>query len=116
MHAGFTALRNELPMNCRAIRRVEPSAAARADIARIDEIWSRSNEKHARSGPWLFGEFSIADCFFAPVALRFATYDIGLSDPAREYCSLLLAHESVVRWKAAGSAETEIIPEDEAGI
>ncbi len=116
MHSGFMALRNEMPMNCRATRKIDLSAAAKEDIARIDSIWSFYCEQNSEIGPWLFGSFSIADCFFAPVALRFETYGTALSASAQRYSSQLLRHPSVVRWKEAGCAETEIIPEDEAGV
>ena len=116
MHSGFMALRNEMPMNCRATRKLELSAAAKADNSRIDSIWSHYTEQNAHIGPWLFGEFSIADCFFAPVAFRFATYGVSLSVSAQTYSSLLLNHKSVAEWKEAGQAEIEIIARDEAGV
>jgi len=114
MHAGFMGLRSELPMNCRARRRVEPSAQALRDIDRIDAIWAKCMRSYP--GPWLFGDFSIADCFYAPVVLRFKTYGITLSESASEYQSFFLHQEALNRWVAAGKAETEIVPEDEAGV
>lgn len=116
MHSGFMALRNEMPMNCRATRKLELSTAAKADNARIDSIWSHYTGQNAHIGPWLFGEFSIADCFFAPVAFRFATYGVSLSASAQRYSSLLLNHKSVAKWREAAQAETEIIDRDETGI
>ena len=115
MHSSFTALRSEMPMNCRATRKLELSAAAKADISRIDSIWSYDTKQNGQIAPWLFGKFSIVDCFFAPVAFRFATYGVSLSAPAQKYSSQLLNHPSVVTWKAAALAETEIILRDEAG-
>jgi len=113
MHSGFMGLRSELPMNCRALRTVNPSAAAQQDIARIDAIWSRCMTAYA--GPWLFGDFSIADCFYAPVVLRFDTYGIELSAAASRYQNFVLKYDVLNRWVEAGKAETEIVPEDEAG-
>ena len=113
MHSGFTGLRRELPMHCRALRTVSPSAAAQQDIARIDAIWSHCMTDYA--GPWLFGDFSIADCFYAPVVLRFKTYGIELSEAANRYQSFVLRHDVLNQWVEAGKAETEIVPEDEAG-
>lgn len=113
MHSGFMGLRSELPMNCRALRTVHPSAEAKRDIARIDDIWTRCMTLY--SGPYLFGDFSIADCFYAPVVLRFQTYDVLLSTNAARYQSLMLQNETLNRWVVAGTAETEIVPEDEAG-
>ncbi|MEL6555472.1 MAG: glutathione S-transferase family protein [Cyanobacteria bacterium J06621_11] len=114
MHAGFMGVRSELPMNCRALRTVYPSAAAHKDIARIDDIWAHCTRNY--DGPYLFGAFSIADCFYAPVVLRFQTYDISLSVDAQKYQSVMLQHEALNRWAEAGKTETEIVPEDEAGI
>lgn len=114
MHSGFTRLRNELPMNCRATRKVELSAAAKLDIARIDAIWSKC--MITGDGPWLYGSFSIADCFYAPVVLRFKTYGISLSEPARQYQTFFLEQSCLSQWVEAAKLETEIVPEDEAGI
>ncbi len=114
MHAGFMGLRSELPMNCRAFRTITPSASAQLDIARIDAIWSRCMTNYA--GPWLFGDFSIADCFYAPVVLRFQTYGIALSEAANRYQSFFLQHDVLNRWVAAGKAETEVVPTGEAGV
>jgi len=116
MHSSFTALRNEMPMNCRATRKLELSSAAKVDISQIDAIWSHYTKKNLATGPWLFGDFSIADCFFAPVAFRFSTYGVSLSEAAQKYLSLLLTHKNMVEWKEAAKAETEIIPRDEAGL
>lgn len=114
MHSGLMGLRSECPMNCRATRHVDLSAAAKKDIARVDEIWSRCMTDYP--GPWLFGDFSIADCFYAPVVLRFKTYDIPLSEAASQYQNFVLQHDTLNRWIEAGKAETEIVPEDEAGV
>ena len=116
MHSGFSALRNELPMNCRALRTVDASKQAKRDIERIDSIWSTYARESLEGSSRLFGQFSIADCFFAPVVLRFATYRIPLSQTADAYASSILDHPSVQRWVAMARNETEIIPEDEAGI
>ena len=113
MHAGFMGLRSELPMNCRALRTVHPSAKAKQDIARIDNTWAHCMTDYA--GPYLFGDFSIADCFYAPVVLRFQTYNVPLSAEAERYQSFMLQNETLNRWVEAGKAETEIVPEDEAG-
>lgn len=114
MHAGFMGLRSELPMNCRATRKVEATAAAKQDIARIDDIWSECMERHP-SG-WLYGDFSIADCFYAPVVMRFKTYGVALSDSAQQYQDFALKQGALNRWVESALTETEIIPEDEAGV
>ena len=116
MHSSFTALRNEMPMNCRSLRQLEPSPAALKDIARIDTLWTECRQKYGQRGSWLFGDFSIADCFFAPVVLRFITYDIQLSPLAQQYAITLAQHKNVKDWVAGAKAETEIVPRDEAGV
>ncbi|MEX0618861.1 MAG: glutathione S-transferase family protein [Pseudohongiellaceae bacterium] len=115
MHAGFTALRSEMPMNCRATREVKVSRAALDDIQRIDEMWARCREREANRGPWLFGGFSIADCFYAPVVLRFKTYGVKLSPLSSEYSLTMLAHTHLNEWTAQARQETEVLPEEEKG-
>ncbi|PCH64213.1 MAG: glutathione S-transferase [SAR86 cluster bacterium] len=115
MHAGFQALRNEMPMNCRARRKLKLSSSVVDDIARIDDIWSSYTGEHGQLGTWMFGSFSIADCFFAPVALRFRTYGIILSDGAQLYARQLLDHPSVLEWVEAAKLEKETLLEDEVG-
>lgn len=114
MHAGFHALRRDLPMNIRARRRLQLSEAVQRDIRRIDEIWAHYPPQHG--GRFLFGDFSIADCFYAPVAMRFATYDgIALSAEAQAYSERLRQHKAIAAWCEGARAETAIVPADEAG-
>ncbi|USD61568.1 glutathione S-transferase family protein [Vibrio sp. SCSIO 43140] len=114
MHSGFMALRNELPMNCRAHRHVELSKSALADIQRVDAMWSE--QMHLFPEQWLFGEWSIADAMYAPVALRFRTYGIKLSEPAQRYQEKVLSSAAILRWLAEASSESDIVAEDEAGV
>ena len=93
MHSGFFNIRNELPMNCRAKRKLVLSEGAQKDIARIDAIWSEQMEQYPEG--WLFGEWSIADAMFAPVALRVETYGIQLSDTAQQYQQRVLTSQSI---------------------
>ncbi|MCG7587516.1 glutathione S-transferase family protein [Photobacterium sp. OFAV2-7] len=113
MHSGFFDIRNELPMNCRAKRKITLSEGAVKDIARIDAIWSEQMEQYPDG--WLFGGWSIADAMYAPVALRIQTYDIALSDKAKLYQQKLLNSPAVQRWLTEASLETDIVEEDEAG-
>ena len=105
MHSGFGALRGHCGMNC-ALRVAlhQMPDALKADIARVDEIWSQGLERFG--GLWLAGDrFSAADAFYAPVAFRVQTYDLSLSDAARAYADRLLAHDAMVDWYQAGLAE-----------
>lgn len=113
MHAGFIALRNEMPMNCRAKRKVTLSDQAKADIERIDQVWSEQMEQYPDG--WLFGEWSIADAMYAPVVLRMLTYGITLSEKATQYQQKVLNSDTMQRWLREASLETDIVEEDEAG-
>ncbi|WP_122046469.1 glutathione S-transferase family protein [Vibrio atlanticus] len=113
MHSGFFAVRNEMPMNCRAQRKLALSEEALKDIARIDAIWSTQMEQYPEG--WLFGEWSIADAMFAPVVLRVETYGIKLSEKASQYQQRVLNSPSVQKWLVEASLETDVVEEDEAG-
>ncbi|WP_304186644.1 glutathione S-transferase family protein [Phenylobacterium aquaticum] len=109
MHSGFVALRSECPMALEiAPRPLELSAAAGRNVARIAQIWS---ELLARfGGPFLLGEWSIADAFYTPVATRLRTYQIDLaayggSAAATAYCGALLETPEFLAWEAAARAE-----------
>ena len=111
MHSGFMALRNECGMNLH--RRVEAKALsddARANIARIQEIWTECHTRYGKIGPYLFGEFSGADAMYAPVVHRFLTYAIELSPPARAYVEAMQALPAFRQWTQEGLAETLLIP------
>lgn len=116
MHSGLSGLRNALPMNCRASRIVELTDQAKIDIQRVDDIWSEYVEKDNKGELRLFGSFSIADCFFAPVVFRFKTYGIQLSEKADDYYQSMLKHPSMNKWLTSALTETEFIKEDEAGV
>lgn len=114
MHAGFPALRNQMPMNCRAMgRRVPLTDALSADIARVIAIWSDCGRRYG--GDWLFGKFCIADVMYAPVVLRFRTYDVQVPEAARRYPERVLASTAIQDWLAAAEVETEVIEHDEKG-
>lgn len=115
MHSGLFGIRNEMPMNCRARRHVELSAQAEKEVAGLEELWSKLRSEHAHAGDYLFGEFSLADVFFAPVIFRFVTYGITLSGRAKEYHQIMLAHPAMQSWLEEALAETDIVETDEAG-
>ncbi|ETX12350.1 glutathione S-transferase [Marinomonas ushuaiensis DSM 15871] len=115
MHSGLFGIRGEMPMNCRAKRHLELSEKALKEIQTLDGIWSRLRTENASNGAYLFGEFSLADVFFAPVIFRFTTYKVAVSDTAQAYMANMLAHPSMQEWLEDALAETEIIDADEAG-
>ena len=115
MHSGFLSIRNQLPMNCRQRRQVSMDAALQAEIARIDTLWSQAPGTGQHSQGYLFGDFSMADSFFAPVASRFQTYGVELSPAAQTYAHRLLNNPAVVAWIDGARSESESLPDFEMG-
>lgn len=111
MHAGFGHLRNDCSMNLRHFYAgFTPTDALMADLARVEEIWSTARETWGGDGPWLFGEYSIADAFFAPLATRIATYRLPVGDTASAYVAATLNDPTFKEWRAAGIAENYVQP------
>ncbi len=110
MHAGFGGLRQAMSMN---IRMHFPgrgrNAASQADVGRISEIWEECLSRFGHH-QFLFGDFSIADAYFAPVVTRFRTYGVSLAPALNAYCERVLAHPAVASWVKAALAETETAP------
>jgi glutathione S-transferase len=113
MHSGFSALREALPMNCRAEGRlVQISSELRADIERIEALWREAREA-SRSDGWLLGSWSIADAMFAPVVVRFRAYDVPLDDDTRAYCRHWLADPHLGEWIEEAGREPWTIAHEE---
>ncbi len=115
MHAGFTELRDAMPMNCRAMgRKVPMTDALRADIDRVFAIWADCQARYDGDG-WLFGRFSVADAMYAPVVLRLRTYGVDLPDAASRYPKRLLESAALQDWLLAAEAEIEVLEAEEKG-
>jgi glutathione S-transferase len=110
MHSGFAPLRQHMSMDIRA-RKAERGAAAlaredvAADVARIRALWFDALMQS--SGPLLFGEFSIADAFYAPVVMRFITYGVELAPALAAYRDRIVALPPMQQWIAEATAEVE---------
>ena len=117
MHGGFGALRNHCPMNVEALlpeigaKVMAEQAEVRNDIKRIDEMWSEQLDKNG--GPFLFGEFSIADAYYAPVCLRIHTYALPVSQKSQSYVKHMLALPAMQAWIKDALNEHDFIAEDE---
>jgi glutathione S-transferase len=117
MHSGFTALRTHCGMNIEAAlpevgRRVwAEQAEVRSEVERIVQMWSGLLAEH--EGPMLFGEFGIADAFYAPVCMRFRTYGLPLPAEASAYVERVCALPAVKAWVADALAEHDFVPFDE---
>jgi len=114
MHSGFSTLRNEMTMCIRERVDVRPwSPGLAANIERITQIWDESRRRFGAGGDFLCGRYSIADCFYAPVAFRFQTYGVSPVGAAGAYLEALLTHPDVREWERAALAETTIVAADE---
>ncbi|MGE8618339.1 MAG: glutathione S-transferase family protein [Achromobacter spanius] len=114
MHSGFGALRNALPMNIEAhLPGIKLPEAAQQDISRLQAIWHDTRAEFGQGGPFLFGAFSIADAFFAPVVSRFTTYGIAAAGAVRDYMDAVLALPAMQDWMRDARAEATFVPEDE---
>lgn len=119
MHSGFANLRTHMSMNIRkAFPRANGGGKGRtpevlADIARIVAMWSDCRARFGKEGPYLFGEFSIADAMYAPIVLRFLTYDVEMPAVCRAYSDAMLALPAMREWMEAARAETETLPQFE---
>lgn len=119
MHAGFAALRTAMPMN---VRRSLPGrgreAGVEADILRVTELWRDCRQRFGQSGalaegPFLFGDFTVADAMFAPVASRFTTYDVELEPTSRNYVAAIMGLPAMAEWVEAARAEPWVIEHEE---
>ena len=110
MHSGFADLRSAMSMNLREhLPGRGRTPGAQGDIGRISEIWEECLSRFGHH-QYLFGEFSIADAFYAPVVMRFRSYGVALAPALQAYCDRKQAHPAVARWVREALAETEQAP------
>ena len=106
MHSGFAALRSEMEMLfAEEGKHVTPSDACNQNILRIQSIWNDARETFGQGGRYLFGKFSIADAFYAPVVSRFRTYGVKLDGPAADYAAMMWELPSMQQWFKGAQAE-----------
>ena len=117
MHSGFGALRSHCGMNIEArlpevgeiVWRDQP--AVRADVQRLVDMWSELLDQHG--GPMLFGQFSIADAFYAPVCMRLATFALPVPEHITAYVQRVQQLPGVKAWIDSALAEQDFVPFDE---
>ncbi|MBW6418946.1 glutathione S-transferase [Celeribacter sp. PS-C1] len=103
MHAGFTALRGACPMQLlHQYQGFEVTDTVKSDLARLETVLSHAFENFADDGPWLFGVYSAADAFYAPVAARIAGYDLPVSDRLKAYVRAHLSDPAFKKWRKEG--------------
>ena len=117
MHSGFGALRNHLPMNIEAAlpevgaRVLAEQAAVRDDVERLVAMWSDLLDAHG--GPLLFGDFSIADAYFAPVVMRLKTYGVPVPTAIGAYMARVVELPGIAAWIADARAERDFLAFEE---
>lgn len=118
MHSSFTGVRNEMPMNIRATAKINPSESCLADLNRIEDIFQTCLDGRDETD-YLFGKFTIADAFYAPVVLRLKTYmahsGLTLRATTQQYMQVMLNNPHIQSWCADALKETRIIDKNEAG-
>ena len=114
MHAGFGALRDRLPMNCELVLKNVPfEHAVKRDIERIVASWTDCRARFGAEGPFLFGTFSAADAYYAPVVRRFFGFGVTVPEVAADYMAAVDALPAMRAWMAAALAEQEYVAMDE---
>ncbi|WP_170762352.1 glutathione S-transferase [Ruegeria lacuscaerulensis] len=103
MVAGFSALRDQCPMQLKHCwLGFEPSSETHADLRRIEALWAHARDMSGAAYGPLFGNYSLADVFYVPVAARIIGYGLPVSDANRDYCIQLLSDTTVRQWRAMG--------------
>ncbi|MGD8350895.1 MAG: glutathione S-transferase [Gammaproteobacteria bacterium] len=115
MHSSYAALRNAMPMNVRReYRSITADDETRRDIERIEVLWDWTASRWGGQGPYLFGaDFTAAEAFYAPVASRFKTYNVKLSDASQRYANALLEHPATIEFYEAGRREPWVMEQNE---
>ncbi|MGB3244762.1 MAG: glutathione S-transferase [Sulfitobacter sp.] len=107
MAAGFSALRDACPMQLRHVNTgFAVSAAVKSDLARIETLWAHAAKVRTEDGPWIFGRYTLADAFYAPVAARIIGYDLPVSDSGAAYCATTINDTAFKNWRAEGQKVT----------
>ena len=114
MHAGFGALRDRLPMNCELVlKNVAFERAVAHDIARVVASWTDCRARFGAEGPFLFGAFSAADAYYAPVVRRFFGFSVAVPEVAARYMTAVDALPAMRTWMTAALAEQDYVAMDE---
>lgn len=115
MHSSYLSLRRNCPMNIRARAGVKLTDETKADIVRILGLWAEARARFGKGGPFLFGTFSAADIFYAPIVSRFLTYGIGVPGFAQAYMQAVWEHDWMQQWVESAENEEWTISQFEVG-
>ncbi len=109
MHGSFQSLRGECPMDLSApVQTLELTEATQADVRKMIRLWRTLKQRFGGQGPFLLGDWSIADAYFTPVATRFRTYGVDLARYgdegfAADWCALALQQPEFLAWERLAS-------------
>lgn len=109
MHSGFFAMRNHMPFNLSHDAPLNPvPPEVKVDIERMLALWAECRAVATESGPYLFGRVSLADAFFAPIAVRLRTYQVKLPDADEAYVETVYQWPAFQAWQKAGLEELNL--------
>lgn len=107
MHSGFFAIRSNMPFDIARDAPLSPMPAeVQAEIERMLALWAECRAAATEPGPYLFGTLSLADAFFAPVAVRLRTYQVELPEVDAAYVETLYQWPAFKAWQQAGLEDT----------
>jgi glutathione S-transferase len=116
MHAGFTGLRSNCPVNLsRTFKLKDYPEQVWADVARIEEMWADCRARFGAGGPFLFGAYCAADAMYTPVVTRLLHYNIPVKPETRAYMDAILNHHAFQSWKSEAEQEPWYLAHYEAG-
>jgi glutathione S-transferase len=115
MHSSFMTIRSSMPMNCRSSRIISITSEIHGEIKRIDQLWSQLRDTYGSKGDFLLGDFSIADCMFAPMVSRFHTYQPELGKNSQNYVEAIINHPAMKQWYVQAAQEAEVLEREEVG-
>jgi glutathione S-transferase len=108
MHSGFFAIRSNMPFDLSHDAPLSPAPAdVQAEVERMLALWAECRAAATESGPYLFGRISLADAFFAPIAVRLRTYQVKLSAADEAYVQTIYQWPAFKAWQKAGLEEIE---------
>ena len=114
MHSNFAAMRAAMPMNCELKLKWMPlDHAVQRDVARVLSIWSACRTQFGKTGRFLFGDFTAADAYYAPVVRRFLGFDVELPELCAEYVATIDALPAMRKWVEAALREHDFLEIDE---
>ena len=117
MHSSFGGLRGLWPVNLRHrfVGAVAPSAIE-AELDRLETIWANARAKTGAAGPWLCGDYCLADAIFAPMAARLAAYQFDTRPVTKAYVAAHLADPAFRKWRAEGLDHDPVMPKFEVDL